>query len=171
MRTIGSLVIALSLVTTVVACSKNKGAAPPSPRMTDDRADRPAATERKPGTATVTPVGDGADTAPDLRAIYFEFDSVTLSTEARAALERLAGWMESRTNRVTIEGHADERGTTEYNVALGQRRAEVIAEYLARLGVARARLETISYGEERPSAEGDDEAAWARNRRGEIRPR
>ncbi len=106
---------------------------------------------------------------PRLGPIRFEFDSVVLSAEARATLDALAAWMNRNQARVLVEGHADERGTTEYNVALGQRRAQVIADYLARLGVSSSRVETISYGEERPAVAGAGEDAWAQNRRGEIR--
>jgi peptidoglycan-associated lipoprotein len=165
------LMLALSLSLASAACSKKKGVAPPDPRFATDGRTQPTGTRAAPGTAVVTATGDGAESAPDTSAIFFAFDSVTLSSDARDALDRLAAWMSGRANRLTIEGHADEQGTTEYNVALGQRRAEVIADYLARLGVARTRLDTISYGEERPSDDGHDEAAYARNRRGELHPR
>ncbi len=162
--------IALALLLAAAACGKKKGPAPPSPAYPDDAPASTRGAERgEPGTATVTAVGKDAAGAPDIGAVYFEFDSVTLSSEARAALDRFGQWLIGRDVHVVIEGHADERGTTEYNVALGQRRAQVIADFLIRLGVDAARLDTISYGEERPVASGDDEAAWARNRRGELR--
>lgn len=155
----------------IPGCSKKKGPAPPDPTFSVDERAAPAGDGEQSGTATVTATGDGAEAAPDVGTIYFEFDSTALSSDARAALERLATWMSGRSTRLTIEGHADEQGTTEYNIALGQRRAEVIAEYLARLGVARGRLDTISYGEERPAVDSHDETAHARNRRGELHPR
>jgi len=169
MRRIPLLGLALSAFLLAAACgSKNKKvhtvAAP-------DQPSGPARTATGgPGTATVTPSGPDADSAPSIGAILFEFDSVVLTGTAREQLDRLAGWLEKSKAGVTIEGHADERGTTEYNVALGQRRADAIADYLAHLGIARARLTTISYGEERPAASGDDESAYAQNRRGELRP-
>jgi peptidoglycan-associated lipoprotein len=111
------------------------------------------------------------DSAPVSATVYFEFDSSQIDEAGRSDLQRLAGWLEAHPNaRITIEGHADERGTTEYNIALGQRRAQAIQDYLVRLGVPAARLRTISYGEERPATAGDGEEAWALNRRGELVP-
>jgi len=124
--------------------------------------------DAKLGTATVTATGTDADQAPDIGPVYFEFDSSLLSSEARDSLATLGQWMTKNQVRLTIEGHADERGTTEYNLALGQRRADEIAAYLTRMGVERRRLDTISYGEERPATDGHSESAWAQNRRGEL---
>ena len=85
---------------------------------------------------------------------------------ARALLEKHALWLQNhRTARVTVEGHCDERGTVEYNLALGDQRAQAVVSYLVSLGVAADRLKAISYGKERPVDPGHDEAAWARNRR------
>lgn len=98
--------------------------------------------------------------------IFFEFDSSTLSAEAQAILKAKAEWMARNAHlNIVIEGHCDNRGTTEYNLALGERRAESVKRYLQDLGVADSRVRTISYGEERPLAPGNDESAWAKNRR------
>lgn len=98
--------------------------------------------------------------------IFFEFDSSTLSTEAEAILKAKAEWMRRNPSlTIVIEGHCDNRGTTEYNLALGERRAESVKGFLIDLGVSDTRIRTISYGEERPLAPGDDENAWAQNRR------
>jgi peptidoglycan-associated lipoprotein len=98
--------------------------------------------------------------------IFFEFDSSTLSAEAQAILKAKAEWMERNSHlNIVIEGHCDNRGTTEYNLALGERRAESVKRYLQDLGVAENRIRTISYGEERPLNPGNDESAWAKNRR------
>jgi peptidoglycan-associated lipoprotein len=98
--------------------------------------------------------------------IFFEFDSSTLSAEAQAILKAKAEWMNRNPQlSIIIEGHCDNRGTTEYNLALGERRAEGVKRFMQDLGVAESRIRTISYGEERPLDPGDDEAAWARNRR------
>lgn len=167
MRTL-PLCLVLSLS---VACSKTKKVETPTSPVGNQERPAKGPARAASGSATVTTTGEGSDGAPATGAIYFEFDSVTLSATARGALDRLAAWLEPRTNRVTIEGHADERGTTEYNVALGQRRAQVIAEYLQRLGIDGKRLDTISYGEEHPAVSGNDESSWAQNRRGEVRPR
>ncbi len=98
--------------------------------------------------------------------IYFATDSHTVDNEARAVLDSQAAWLQRNgAVRVTIEGHADERGTREYNLALGDRRANAAKNYLAARGIAAGRMTTISWGKERPVAEGSDESAWAQNRR------
>ena len=116
----------------------------------------------------VSPSGYGFDqwqTGP-LGDVFFEFDSSTLSTEAQEQLKQDGVWMESNVaKRALIEGHCDERGTSEYNLALGDRRAVSTKEFLVRYGVSPSRLETVSFGEERPFASGHDEEAWAKNRR------
>jgi peptidoglycan-associated lipoprotein len=99
--------------------------------------------------------------------VFFATDSATLTAEGKATLERQATWMAKYGNvKVTVEGHADERGTREYNLALGERRAAATRNYLIAKGVAATRVGTISYGKERPEAMGSNEEAWARNRRG-----
>jgi peptidoglycan-associated lipoprotein len=101
-----------------------------------------------------------------IRDLHYEFDRYDLTTEARRLLEDLAQALKANPAfRVLIEGHADERGTTEYNLALGQRRAQAAKDYLVSLGVEADRIDTISYGEERPLDPGHDELAWALNRR------
>jgi len=98
--------------------------------------------------------------------IFFEFDSSTLSSKAQGILKAKAEWMARNPHlNIVIEGHCDDRGTTEYNLALGERRAESVKRYLQDLGVAESRIRTISYGEERPLDPGNDEEAWAKNRR------
>jgi peptidoglycan-associated lipoprotein len=98
--------------------------------------------------------------------IQFEFDSIRLSAEAQEILRKKAQWLKANPSaRVTIEGHCDNRGTNEYNLALGDRRAHSARVFLIDLGIAESRLQTISFGEERPLATGDNEAAWAKNRR------
>ncbi len=99
--------------------------------------------------------------------VFFAYDRYDLDGEAQSALQRQAAWMNKHPQTtVIIEGHADERGTREYNLALGERRANSVKEYLVGLGVNPARVDTISYGKERPVALGHDESAWAQNRRG-----
>ncbi|MCK5778767.1 MAG: peptidoglycan-associated lipoprotein Pal [Rhodospirillales bacterium] len=98
--------------------------------------------------------------------VFFAFDSSELSAEARASLEKQAAWMKKFGGvRVVVEGHCDERGTREYNLALGERRANAAKDYLVALGINPARVKTISYGKERPAALGHNETAWAQNRR------
>ena len=99
--------------------------------------------------------------------IFFGYDRYDLTAEARTVLDSQAQWLQKYPNlNVTIEGHADERGTREYNLALGERRANSVKNYLVALGVSGSRLTTISYGKERPAVPGSDETSWAQNRRG-----
>ena len=99
--------------------------------------------------------------------VFFAFDSSDLGAEALAALEKQAAWLKKYgAVRVTLEGHCDERGTREYNLALGERRANAVKDYLVALGINPSRINTISYGKERPAAIGHNEVAWAQNRRG-----
>jgi peptidoglycan-associated lipoprotein len=98
--------------------------------------------------------------------VLFAYDSFTLSNEAKATLEKKASWLaENPEAKVQIEGHCDERGTTAYNLALGERRAHATKQYLTALGINNSRLSTISYGEEAPIDPGHSEEAWSRNRR------
>jgi peptidoglycan-associated lipoprotein len=98
--------------------------------------------------------------------IFFAFDRSDLSSSAQDTLQNLAAWMTTYPNvTITLEGHADERGTREYNLALGERRANSARDYLGALGVDGGRLTTISYGKERPAVLGSDEDSWAQNRR------
>ncbi len=107
--------------------------------------------------------------AEALQTIYFAFDSFLLSEQARNTLKTNAQWLKSNPEvRITIEGHADERGSDEYNLALGDKRARMVKKYLVDLGIAPERLNTISYGEERPAVVGNDESAWSKNRRAEF---
>ena len=99
--------------------------------------------------------------------VFFAFDSSELSSESRTTLEKQAFWLRKYPQAtVTVEGHADERGTREYNLALGERRAAAARDYLVSLGIDPSRLTTISYGKERPAVLGSNEEAWAQNRRG-----
>jgi peptidoglycan-associated lipoprotein len=98
--------------------------------------------------------------------VFFETDQYDLDDRDRSTLDAQAAWLQQNTGvRVTIEGHADERGTREYNLALGDRRANAAKNYLAARGVSAGRMTVISYGKERPEALGSDEDAWAQNRR------
>ncbi len=98
--------------------------------------------------------------------VYFDFDKSELREDARERLARNAEWLRSHPEfEVTLEGHCDERGTNEYNLALGERRAAAARDYIVSLGVPANRLRTITYGEERPQCTASDESCWAKNRR------
>lgn len=123
----------------------------------------PAPTEPPPA----EPAADAATFTPE--TVYFAFDDYTLNGEAQSKLQGLADHLKkSQGALVQVEGHCDERGSIEYNLALGERRAQSVKNYLTQLGVDAGRLSTISYGEEKPAAEGHDESAWAKNRRAEF---
>lgn len=101
--------------------------------------------------------------------LYFEFDDATLTREGMAQLDALAKYMAAHpATKLNIEGNSDQRGSTEYNLALGQKRSDAVKKYLVSIGVPAPRLATVSYGEEKPSVVGDNEAAWSKNRRAEF---
>ncbi|MBI5587375.1 MAG: peptidoglycan-associated lipoprotein Pal [Deltaproteobacteria bacterium] len=105
-----------------------------------------------------------------LYAVHFDFDKYNIREDDKPVLEKNAKWLNlNKKVTVIIEGHADERGETEYNLALGDKRARSVEKYLEALGVSRDRLATISFGEEKPVDPGHDEAAWSKNRRAEFK--
>lgn len=111
-----------------------------------------------------------AEAAANLGTVfYFDFDQATLSADTRATLDAHLALLKDNNKKVRLEGHADERGTREYNMALGERRANAVANYLIINGVARYRVETVSYGEERPVDSASNESAWSQNRRVELK--
>ncbi|MDO9095703.1 MAG: peptidoglycan-associated lipoprotein Pal [Rubrivivax sp.] len=116
--------------------------------------------------------GSALMAAPAQRVVYFDFDSFVIKDEFQGLLDGHAKVL-TRTSgkRMVIEGHTDERGGREYNLALGQKRAEAVVKSLALLGVPESQLEAVSFGEERPAVSGADETAWARNRRAELKDR
>ena len=109
--------------------------------------------------------------AAELEKLYFDYDSYSLSPVARESLSRGSEYLlrKNPSVKVQIEGHCDERGSDEYNMALGEKRAKAAYDYLTSLGVPAERLSTISYGEEKPAESGQDETAWAKNRRVEFK--
>jgi len=132
------------------------------------REPRPAA---KPMTTTRSQdneVASDQDSRAAGEAIYFDFDSALLRTDARPELQKVAQEAK-RAKAIRIEGNCDERGTTEFNLALGDARARSAATYLERLGVRKNKIATVSYGSERPKVPGHDESAWSQNRRDDFR--
>ena len=119
-----------------------------------------------------TVAGAAAMAAPARRVVYFDFDSFVIKDEFQSLLDGHAKVL-ARTSgrRMVIEGHTDERGGREYNLALGQKRAESVVKSLSLLGVPEGQMEAVSFGEERPAANGGDETAWSRNRRAELKDR
>ena len=129
--------------------------------------DKTAATSNTAGGDTSIRAGSQQDlNAQAGDRVFFAYDHSDITPEGRATLEKQAAWMKTNASvTVTIEGHCDERGTREYNLALGDRRANAAKNYLVNNGIPASRISVISYGKERPIAMGSDEAAWAQNRR------
>jgi peptidoglycan-associated lipoprotein len=130
------------------------------------------------GVATVNLPGGAAAggtammAAPSQRIVYFDFDSYAIKDEYKGLIDGHARALAAnRGKRVVVEGHTDERGGREYNLALGQKRAEAVVRSLELLGAGGQQLEAVSFGEERPAVQGSDETAWARNRRAELKDR
>lgn len=170
------IVALLFAISMLPACSKNEPPAmePAQPQTVQRTTPTPQNTQE------ATPAGEWneAPTASDvltaaminergdLRAIYFDYDQSEIRPDQRATLQANAQFMrENNDFRVLVAGHCDERGTREYNMALGERRASATMQYLVSLGVPRNRIEIISYGEEQPAAMGSTESAWQLNRR------
>lgn len=161
--------LAVALPVTVIllltGCAKKAAEVPPEPPPTP-----PTQTTTPPP----TPGGDTTPTPPpaqglsssDFEPAYFDLDSYALRDDARSALDRNAKLLrDNASTNITVEGHCDERGTVEYNQALGERRAQAARDYLVAAGIDGGRLQVISYGKERPFDPGHDESAWAKNRR------
>lgn len=162
----------LSAALAVQACGSRRPAqlppAPPNGTETAGEAGSTTGGGDQSGIAGAAVPGSRADflrSVPSDR-VFFDTDVYALSAEARATLDAQAAYLQRFPNvHVTIEGHADERGTREYNLALGDRRANSVRNYLESRGIAANRMTTISWGKERPAVEGSTEAAWAQNRR------
>lgn len=143
------------------ACSK-KTAPPPSMDTTTPTTTQTGSSD--PGSTTDT--GSQEIRPSELQDIFFDYDQSSLRSDARRVLDGNAEVLKASAGQVvTLEGHCDERGTVEYNIALGERRAREAKNYLVNLGVPDSQLRTISYGEERPFDPGHDESAWSQNRR------
>ena len=156
-----SLVLALALVTTAGCAKKRPPELPPAPT------DQPPVTgDGGTSDSQAGPLNEQFKRSVVSDTIHFALDQYDIDPEARAILDSQAQWLVAHPEaRITIEGHCDERGTREYNLGLGDRRANSAKNYLAARGVNAARITTISYGKERPIALGSDEASWAQNRR------
>jgi len=181
---LNSRLVLLSLLAVVVlipACSKE---APPAPAPAPPPPAPMPKAQPAPAPAEPAAVGDWEEAAVTpqtflsideinrqklLKTVYFDFDRAEIRADQRATLQANAAWLREHPEiRVLITGNCDERGTREYNLALGDRRAQAARDYLISLGITADRIETLSYGEERPSVEGHDESAWAQNRRDEF---
>lgn len=170
-RTFGFFALCLMLVITVASCTKPKkadgeGGAESSGAMSESAA--PQLADKDIG---LDAQGSDSGNISGLNTVFFDYDKAALSGEAKATLKANADWIKANPKyTVQVEGHTDSRGSTEYNLSLGERRAKSVRSYLESLGVEARRLTVLSYGEEKPLAQGDTEAAYAKNRRANFVP-
>jgi peptidoglycan-associated lipoprotein len=167
MRTKTSLVAIAVALTLTAGCARRNRELPPEPPSDSVPAETTDGMGNEGVTGAAVP-GSRADFLQSVPAdrILFDFDSYEVDAEDRSILDAQAQWLTRYPNvRVTIEGHADERGTREYNLALGDRRANAARAYLESRGIAAGRMQVISWGKERPAVPESNEAAWAQNRR------
>lgn len=152
-------VFSVALAVASVSCSKNEQK--PDEVVTPEAVDSPGAPE------DVGNLSGAQDLAS--QAVYFAFDDYTINAAAEATLGTLGDKLKgSAATQVQVQGHCDERGSIEYNLALGKLRAEAVKKYLVSVGVSAAQLSTVSYGEVKPAVEGHDESAWSQNRRADF---
>jgi peptidoglycan-associated lipoprotein len=172
------MVIGLALSLGVAACRKQPPPVAPPPAaqpQTQTQAPPPAANNnvgnpggRAAGSAGPTPAEVAARATLEA-LVYFDYDQSDIRTDSESLLRSKVPVLQANPQvRIRIEGHADERGSTEYNLALGNRRAEAVRQFLVGFGIAADRFTILSYGEERPKAMGDNENAWSQNRRAEF---
>lgn len=175
-----SVLALVALAVLVSACSKDEPPAPvPEPVAAPAPAPEPER-EAEPLEAGEWEVADAGDEESFLsaeqinarqllRTVFFDYDRAEIRGDQRATLQANADWLREHPNvRILVEGHCDERGTREYNLALGDQRAQAARDYMISLGINANRIETISYGEENPVAMGEGEQFWSQNRRGEF---
>ena len=175
---VGAGALSALVVLTLAGCGSTKldTPAPVETRATDGAAGANAGNTGKPAAeSNVASVDLGANANPPAglgRTVYFDFDSYVIKDEYKPVVEGYAKFLAAnKAKRMLIEGHTDERGSREYNLALGQKRAEAVQKAMTLVGAGEAQLEAVSFGEERAVDAGHDEAAWAKNRRAELKDR
>ncbi len=172
--------IALYLATLALAAACASNEPKTSPPVTDRSTGTTQPTQPGTGTARTQPAQPSQPVAGNplrdpnnilsKRSVYFDYDSNAVKDEFRNLVQAHARYLQDkREAKIRIEGNCDERGSREYNLALGQRRAEAVKRMMTVMGVPEARIETVSFGEEKPVANGHDEASWSQNRRADIR--
>jgi peptidoglycan-associated lipoprotein len=176
MRSIIRITLALCVATLGIAalegCAKKKAPTPatPPPAPATTTTPTPAPTTPPPAPAPVETPKPPVPTESDFQPAFFDFDASTLRDDARAALDGNAKLLRANADlKIVIEGHCDERGTVEYNQALGEQRANAARDYLVAQGIDAGRMHVISYGKERPFSTGHDESSWQQNRRAHFR--
>ena len=170
-------IIAVAIVAALAGCKSTdtQNAAPVEDRAAAEAAKDSASTKGLSGTGvTGAPGGamahrDPANMLSQKRSVFFDYDQFVIKDEYKATVEAHAKYLQAnRTLRVTLQGHTDERGTREYNIALGQKRADAVKKLMVLLGANEVQIETVSFGKEKPRREGHDESSWAENRRVDI---
>ena len=170
---------ALAVVAGLWGCSSTpsstdaSAANPAEPGKSSSSAQSGAATKSGTTGRAVAPVQAGAAQRPDLkRSVYYEYDKYDVKAEYRSLLENHARWLKANPQaRLTVEGNCDEHGSREYNLALGQRRAESVTKMLVLMGARPDQIEAVSFGEEKPRANGHDDKSWSENRRSDFAQR
>ncbi len=170
MASLGLLVFALTLVLGLAGCGKEPPPPPPPPAEEPPPpppTPPPPPPPPEPTEAELFQRATVTELQRNLTDVHFDYDQFTLRDDARAALSNNADWLklEYNTAVIEVEGHCDNRGTDQYNLALGERRARAAMEYLQSLGIPANRLKMVSYGEERPQCSEDTESCWQSNRR------
>ena len=164
MRKFVTVILAVFMIAALIGCAQKQAAAPPQqPVATAD------GSSQQPGMSTPAGPAEIAAAVKEIETkigdVYFAYDKYDLDDKAKTTLKSLATMLGKRNVSVAIEGNCDERGTKEYNLALGDKRAGAAKQYLVSLGIASARVSTISYGKEKPACTESTEACWAKNRR------
>lgn len=167
-----SLAIAIATAAAFAGCStapsQDSGAS--TNAQSASRAAAPApAPAPAPSSSISMGSGSALKMAPGMRSVYYEYDKAELTAEGKKIVEANAEYLRSHPGmKAVVEGNADERGSAEYNVALGQRRADTVSKIMGLLGVSSDRIETVSFGKEKPKVKGHDESSWSQNRRSDI---
>jgi len=169
----GKMLLALASVAVMAGCASTKLDKPAEVEKKDVTTQTTTSSTPATGNSTVATTDQSSSLNAPItldRVIYFDFDSYAVKDEFRPIVEAHANLLKQNPGAKEVaEGHTDERGGSEYNLALGQKRAEAVVQQMKVLGVGDSQLEAVSYGKERPAVDGHDESAWAKNRRVELR--
>ncbi len=170
MRTFSLTLLATATVALAACASNPPPEPPPVPAASNTATVTPPVQPPQPPRVTPPPSGPLAGSKADFAVkatdrVYFDYDAYNLDTDDQRSLSSQIAWLKQfPSTRVEVQGHADERGTRDYNIALGERRAQSVKSFLVAQGIAESRIQTISFGKDKPLDPGHDEAAWSRNR-------
>jgi peptidoglycan-associated lipoprotein len=170
MQNVKSVAFLIASAALLSACSTPVKVAEPAPVVESKPATPPAADARVVApvqTASIDPLDDPKGVLAN-RSVFFDFDSYVVRADGQPVVQNHSAYLAKNQRQILIQGNTDERGGAEYNLALGQKRAEAVRKSMAALGVPEARMEAVSLGKEKPKAEGHNEEAWAQNRRADI---